>query len=129
MAAAPSGGSFVLTKRCRTLHLCQCRDVKLVRGVKFEIIFPAGKVDAGKFFTVNQVCFLGMCMLSMLRVHNAALAESLQAELCHRLPDVDNAGAQTASQPTVVIRGGGRGYYTLVRLAASLFLCNYDALT
>ena len=100
----------------------------MVKGVKFEIIFPAGKVDAGRFFTVNQVCFPGMCMLSMLRVHGAALAESLQAERCHRLPHLDVAGAQTASQPTVVIRGGGRGYYTLVRLAAPLPLY-YDALT
>lgn len=50
------------------------RDVDLVKGVKFVIKFPAGKVDAGNFFTVNQ----------------------------------------TASQPTVVIRGGGRGYYTLI---------------
>ena len=40
---------------------CERRDVDLVKGVKFEIIFPAGKVDAGKFFTVNQVRFFCAC--------------------------------------------------------------------
>jgi hypothetical protein len=42
-------------------HDCERRDVDLVKGVKFEIIFPVGKVDAGKFFTVNQVRFCCAC--------------------------------------------------------------------
>jgi hypothetical protein len=40
---------------------CERRDVDLVKGVKFVIKFPAGKVDAGNFFTVNQVRFLSLC--------------------------------------------------------------------
>jgi hypothetical protein len=31
------------------------RDVSLVKDVRFEIKFPAGYVNAGNFFTTNEV--------------------------------------------------------------------------
>jgi hypothetical protein len=113
--ALECGRYMLVSQSLIVIHVRYRRDVDLVKGVKFEIIFPSGKVDAGKFFSTSAVRLVWALGAVHDAGHRAPLLDvcSVRSRMYNTLL---RASPQTASQPTVVIRNGGGGRYTLVRV-------------